>query len=36
MKNQNNDTYSLAQGKYPWGISKKTVKWQIRKKTKDK
>ena len=26
MKNQNNDTYSLAQGKYPWGTSKKVVK----------
>ena len=22
MKNQNNDTYILAQGKYPWGIIK--------------
>lgn len=22
MKNQNNDTYSLAQGKYSWGIIK--------------
>ena len=23
MKNQENDTFSLAQGKYPWGIIKK-------------
>lgn len=22
MKNQENDTFSLAQGKYPWGIVK--------------
>ncbi len=21
MKNQDNDTYSLAQGKYPWGLN---------------
>ena len=33
MKNQDNDTNSLAQGKYPWGIIKnrklnsKFVKW---------
>ena len=31
MKNQNNDTFSLAQGKYPWGIIKTNKKRQIRK-----
>lgn len=25
MKNQNNDTFSLAQGKYPWGFVKKQI-----------